>query len=186
MARHCFNSYVMFLEEHRPEALTLVTHLCLHLCEDAEFFETHLGAISCYPFENFERVFGKVCSMFADVGDWDAIYCNVNTMFLTADAWSATSTAGIGEKPRHPGDAAGLLPKVRSRVLPPRNAYLARVGSYGTTAKHRPWVQHERHVAYVDMCGLQVDKSVSIYLRRFFFRRHADLRSSLFSVSQTT
>jgi hypothetical protein len=50
----------MFLEENRQEAMTLVAHLCLHLCDDAEKFGTHLGAISCYPFENFERVFGKV------------------------------------------------------------------------------------------------------------------------------
>lgn len=63
MARHCFKAYVSFLEEHRPEAMTLVAHLTLHLCEDAEFFKTHLGAISCYPFENFERVFGKVNSI---------------------------------------------------------------------------------------------------------------------------
>lgn len=60
VARHCFKQYVSFLEEHRPEAMTLVVHLCLHLCDDANFFQTHLGPISCYQFENFESVFGKV------------------------------------------------------------------------------------------------------------------------------
>jgi hypothetical protein len=32
----------------------------MHLCDDAERHETHLGAISCYQFENFEKVFGQV------------------------------------------------------------------------------------------------------------------------------
>lgn len=61
IAERCFQSYVLFLERRLPEAVTLVVHLLLHLCDDAEKFGTHLGAISCYPFENFERKFGNVC-----------------------------------------------------------------------------------------------------------------------------
>jgi hypothetical protein len=60
LARWCFKQYLDFLRDNRPEALTLVAHLCMHLCDDAERFQTHLGAISCYQFENFEKIFGEV------------------------------------------------------------------------------------------------------------------------------
>ena len=59
-ASHCFETYVSFLEEHRPEAVNLVTHHLLHIIDQSGRFGVHPGAISCYPFENFLSLFRKV------------------------------------------------------------------------------------------------------------------------------
>lgn len=64
LARTCFEKYVRYMEENHEQAMDLVVHQILHLCDDAESFQTFLGAISAYPFENFLREVADVSFAF--------------------------------------------------------------------------------------------------------------------------
>lgn len=53
-ARECLNSYVKgFTRIFGIKFLTAKNHLLIHLADEAEFYNSHLGGFNAYPFENF-------------------------------------------------------------------------------------------------------------------------------------
>lgn len=53
-ARECLNSYVKgYTRVFGIHFLTAKNHLLIHLADEAEFYQSHLGGFNAYPFENF-------------------------------------------------------------------------------------------------------------------------------------
>lgn len=63
-ARTCFRKFLEMMKTKTDDAfMTYLAHSLIHVCDDAEAFQSHLGALSAYFFENFLMEFSKVSNL---------------------------------------------------------------------------------------------------------------------------
>jgi hypothetical protein len=65
-ARNCFRRFLQFFVDNEDgdndEFMTHLAHSLIHICDDAERFQCHLGVLCAYGFENFLMKFQQVQS----------------------------------------------------------------------------------------------------------------------------